>query len=503
MVFTLAEQMDTVFRHGLQVIRQHEEHILLEWDNTLSNRKEISGRSAAELKSAIHFLSGYFFSSNGDISLLKNKELINNYIGGNVEINQTFMTLLENAIHKVIQKEPKQAYKDHQAIQYVFVKIAEKKNLSSVQQYFSIEAFLKDLTASSQLPVEWTAIVRKEELYIVEKWFNRHAQNLIPQDPNLKADSIYRVSELLLNETAEERRKELHVVPIAHEEKTILFCVDSTDITHVVPFITYALHVFRQAHDALEMTQREQDWKDSVMLFNELIMRSRSYQEAMENITAGFVKYLPFERSALFSYSPDDQEGFGLYGYKLNNEMIQNITEDISNLPIIQRNLNFLEVFGENMKYLQPIYIKDAAIGFPKQYVRKFELKSVVVAPIFTSIDNQLLGAVILDQGPDGHFKLTQETTSALIRFGQSAGEMLSKYTTDRLRQQNMEEDQLSPREISVLKLMAEGASTSEAAAKIHLSEYTVRDYVSAILQKMNAQNRTEAVAIAIRKGII
>ncbi|RKO62259.1 response regulator transcription factor [Caldibacillus debilis] len=50
---------------------------------------------------------------------------------------------------------------------------------------------------------------------------------------------------------------------------------------------------------------------------------------------------------------------------------------------------------------------------------------------------------------------------------------------------------------------MAEGLSTFEAAVQLNLSEYTVRDYVSAIMQKMNVKNRTEAVAKAIREGLI
>ena len=50
---------------------------------------------------------------------------------------------------------------------------------------------------------------------------------------------------------------------------------------------------------------------------------------------------------------------------------------------------------------------------------------------------------------------------------------------------------------------MAEGASTSEAALNLNLSEYTVRDYISSIMQKMDARNRTEAVARAIREGVI
>src|SRR5699024_12245521 len=61
----------------------------------------------------------------------------------------------------------------------------------------------------------------------------------------------------------------------------------------------------------------------------------------------------------------------------------------------------------------------------------------------------------------------------------------------------------LSPREIEVLKLMEKGASTHEAASALHLREYTVRDYVSTIMQKLGARNRTEAVAKVIRNNII
>ncbi|MFB7304737.1 response regulator transcription factor [Heyndrickxia sporothermodurans] len=61
----------------------------------------------------------------------------------------------------------------------------------------------------------------------------------------------------------------------------------------------------------------------------------------------------------------------------------------------------------------------------------------------------------------------------------------------------------LSSREISVLELLAEGASTTEAAEALHLSEYTVRDYVSNIMKRLNARNRTEAAVKAIRLGII
>src|SRR5699024_12270493 len=88
------------------------------------------------------------------------------------------------------------------------------------------------------------------------------------------------------------------------------------------------------------------------------------------------------------------------------------------------------------------------------------------------------------------------------LRFGQSAGEILSKFTSHNSEQKTLAL-QLAPREIDVLQLMAKGASTQQAASELHLREYTVRDYGSAIMQKMDAQNRTEAVARAIRENII
>ncbi|MGG3161927.1 LuxR C-terminal-related transcriptional regulator [Geobacillus stearothermophilus] len=63
--------------------------------------------------------------------------------------------------------------------------------------------------------------------------------------------------------------------------------------------------------------------------------------------------------------------------------------------------------------------------------------------------------------------------------------------------------ESLSPREIEILKLLADGASTLEAACQLYLSEFTVRDYISSALRKLNAKNRTEAVAKALRLGLI
>jgi DNA-binding NarL/FixJ family response regulator len=62
---------------------------------------------------------------------------------------------------------------------------------------------------------------------------------------------------------------------------------------------------------------------------------------------------------------------------------------------------------------------------------------------------------------------------------------------------------QLSPREVDVLKLLAQGRRNKEIAATLRLSEGTVKVHVSTILCKLGACDRTEAVTTALQRGIV
>jgi len=59
----------------------------------------------------------------------------------------------------------------------------------------------------------------------------------------------------------------------------------------------------------------------------------------------------------------------------------------------------------------------------------------------------------------------------------------------------------LTDREREVLRAAAGGATNAELAATLHLSQGTVRNYLSTAIQKLTARNRTEAVRIAREKG--
>ena len=63
--------------------------------------------------------------------------------------------------------------------------------------------------------------------------------------------------------------------------------------------------------------------------------------------------------------------------------------------------------------------------------------------------------------------------------------------------------EELTPRELQVLRLMAEGQSNKSIARTLGISEHTVKFHVNAILGKLNVQSRTEAVVHATRLGMI
>jgi DNA-binding NarL/FixJ family response regulator len=64
-------------------------------------------------------------------------------------------------------------------------------------------------------------------------------------------------------------------------------------------------------------------------------------------------------------------------------------------------------------------------------------------------------------------------------------------------------DEPLTPREIQVLELLAEGLPNKAIAARLHISDQTVKFHVSSISGKLGAANRTDAVRLAVRRGLI
>jgi DNA-binding NarL/FixJ family response regulator len=127
---------------------------------------------------------------------------------------------------------------------------------------------------------------------------------------------------------------------------------------------------------------------------------------------------------------------------------------------------------------------------------------------IFTAFDTdeRILSAV--RAGAQGYLLkgAPREELFNAIRVVHSGGSLLQPIVTNKLLRQISQDnnpDALSPREREVLQLMARGLQNKEIAAELFISERTAKFHVSAILSKLGAGNRTEAVTIALQQGLV
>ncbi len=68
---------------------------------------------------------------------------------------------------------------------------------------------------------------------------------------------------------------------------------------------------------------------------------------------------------------------------------------------------------------------------------------------------------------------------------------------------QRMSNPELSERELDVLRLMAQGMSNLEISTSLSIGESTVKSHVNRILSKLGVSDRTQAVIIAVKRGIV
>jgi DNA-binding NarL/FixJ family response regulator len=82
-----------------------------------------------------------------------------------------------------------------------------------------------------------------------------------------------------------------------------------------------------------------------------------------------------------------------------------------------------------------------------------------------------------------------------LLHVGRSQGE--------RINSRGMNLSRLNEREIEVLRLVAEGCSTADIALKLAYSDRTIKNVLHSVMTRLNLRTRSQAVAYAMREGLI
>jgi DNA-binding NarL/FixJ family response regulator len=121
---------------------------------------------------------------------------------------------------------------------------------------------------------------------------------------------------------------------------------------------------------------------------------------------------------------------------------------------------------------------------------------------IFEAIEAGAKGYLLKDASREELFEAVRAVHrgESLIQPGVAA-RVLDRFAE--LSRQASDIEVLSEREVEVLRLMARGAANKEIAVALSISESTVKTHVANIFQKLDVNDRTEAVTQALQRGII
>jgi DNA-binding NarL/FixJ family response regulator len=107
------------------------------------------------------------------------------------------------------------------------------------------------------------------------------------------------------------------------------------------------------------------------------------------------------------------------------------------------------------------------------------------------------------DSGRDEIVAAIQAAHAGLVLLDPEVAKNLASRIPTQAAQLATRPDDLTPREIEVLRMLAEGLGNREMASHLGISDHTVKFHISSILDKLGAATRTEAVTMGIRMGII
>jgi two-component system, NarL family, response regulator YdfI len=107
------------------------------------------------------------------------------------------------------------------------------------------------------------------------------------------------------------------------------------------------------------------------------------------------------------------------------------------------------------------------------------------------------------DIAPEQLVAALEAAAAGLIVVHPAEVDLMFPVTESASRQLTELAEPLTPRESEVLQMLASGLANKTIAARLKISEHTVKFHVASILGKLGASSRTEAVSIGIRRGLV
>ena len=131
--------------------------------------------------------------------------------------------------------------------------------------------------------------------------------------------------------------------------------------------------------------------------------------------------------------------------------------------------------------------------------------KRKTIALMLTSYDARQYVLASIRAGAKGYIlkTTTPDELGKAIAIVSAGGVYLDREVASAVGDGDFSPDNLSAREREVLDLAARGLSSKEVAARLFISERTVQTHLASIYDKLGARNKTEAMLLALRYGVV
>lgn len=181
------------------------------------------------------------------------------------------------------------------------------------------------------------------------------------------------------------------------------------------------------------------------------------------------------------------------------SRLVKENSPDVVLMDINMPNINGIEATADLVRYFPETKIIILSIHDDESYVTH-ALKTGAQGYLLKEMDSDsLIEAirVVSEGGSYLHPKVTHNLVKEYRRLVAESGSGFNNRMVEYRKPLHL----LTKRECQVLQLLADGKSNRAVAETLYISEKTVKNHVSNILQKMSVNDRTQAVVTAIRNG--
>ncbi|QDP41288.1 response regulator [Radiobacillus deserti] len=180
-------------------------------------------------------------------------------------------------------------------------------------------------------------------------------------------------------------------------------------------------------------------------------------------------------------------------------QLVEQYKPNVVLMDINMPNINGVEATSELIKHHPEVSVIILSIHDDENYVTH-ALKSGAQGYLLKEMDSNALIEAIKVVSEGGSY-LHPKVTHNLVQEYRRLSEVSTSQVAERMVEYRKPLHLLTRRECEVLQLLADGKSNRGVAEALYISEKTVKNHVSNILQKMSVNDRTQAVVTAIRNG--